>query len=112
MIDMKILLALLGLTLTAQTAHQVTISWTDPNNPTGTQYNVYRATGPCTGSPTFAKILGPVSGLIVNDTTIALGAYCYYVTATNGTVESLPSPTAGATVLPFAPTSISITAIK
>lgn len=95
----------------AQTlTHSVTLTWTDPNNPTGTQYNIYRATGQCSGNPAFTKIAGPIAGLTTNDTSVTIGPYCYYVTATNGTVESAPSPTAGVTVTPFAPSSLTLVA--
>ncbi|MDE1766546.1 MAG: hypothetical protein KGI27_09810 [Thaumarchaeota archaeon] len=108
-------LLLIGV-LHTQTAHQVILTWTDPNNPQGTQYNVYRQTSACPAqAPTttdgFTKInLTPVSGLTYVDTPVQVGVvYCYLVTAASGTVESGPSPDAGATPLPFSPVTLQIT---
>lgn len=93
----------------AQTPHTVTLTWTDPNNPTGTEYNIYKASGVCTGSPTFAKVnTAPVAGLTFIDSGVAVGAYCYYITATNGTQESAPSPEVNPLVIPFAPVSLQV----
>lgn len=113
----KLLLAgVLVLAGKAQTAHQVTLLWGDPNNPAGTEYNVYRQASACpTAPPTtlvgFTKINpAPVSGLTFTDTPVAVGtAYCYVVTALVGSDESGPSPDAGATPLPFSPASLQVT---
>lgn len=116
-------LVLLALTLfqfistgVAQTAHTVTLTWTDPNNPAGTQYNIYRQTAGCPATaPTttagFTKLnVAPVTGLTFADSPVLVGTvYCYVVTATNGAVESGPSPDVGATPLPFSPVTLQIT---
>ena len=111
-----ILAGLMALALRGQTPHTVTLSWTDPNNPTGTQYNVYRQTSACPATAPatvagFTKLNStPVTGLSFVDTPVLVGTtYCYVVTATNGTVESGPSPDAGAAPLPFSPASLQIT---
>jgi hypothetical protein len=68
------------------------------SNPSLT-YNVYRASM-CAG--TFAKInAAPVTATIYLDNQPAPGSYCYQVTAVLGGVESNPSNTATATILPL-----------
>lgn len=105
-------LVLFAAALLAQTAHTVVLTWTDPNNPAGATYNVYRANGACSSNPTFASLVStPVSGLTFTDTGVTVGqTYCYHITAVIGTVESAPGPNAGATVLPFSPASLQISA--
>lgn len=100
----------------AQTPHTVTLTWTDPNNPTGTMYNVYRQPSACPATPPvstsgFTKLTTtPQSGFTYTDSGVLVGTvYCYLVTATNGTAESGPSPDAGATPLPFSPATLQIT---
>jgi hypothetical protein len=93
----------------AQAAHTVTLAWTDALNPTGTTYSVYKATGLCSGTPTFAKIATAVSSMTYTDSSVAPGNYCYEVTATSGGVESAPSNTAGAPVPSFAPSQLAVT---
>lgn len=62
-------------------------------------YNVYRASS-CSG--TFPKInSAPVSATIYLDNQPPPGSYCYQVTAVLNDVESSPSNTATATVLPL-----------
>lgn len=112
-----LILSLLVLACLGQTAHKVVLNWTDPNNPAGTQYNIYRQTSACPAqAPTttqgFTKLNPtPATGLTYTDTPVQVGVvYCYLVTATNGTVESGPSPDAGATPIPFSPVTLQITA--
>jgi hypothetical protein len=105
-----ILLVLLSLCLVAQTAtHSVSLVWQDALNPTGTTYSVYRATGLCSGTPTFSKIASALTVLTYSDTTVTPGNYCYEVTATVNSMESAPSNTAGAPVPSFPPQTLSIT---
>lgn len=67
------------------------------SNPSLT-YNVYRASS-CSGA--FAKInTAPVTGTIYLDNQPPPGSYCYRVTAVLNGVESNPSNTATATILP------------
>lgn len=113
LITSTLMLGLAGL-LKAQTQHSATLSWTDPSNPTGTTYNVYRQTSACPATePTslagFTKLnTSIVTGLTFTDSTVTPGSYCYLVTAVVGSAESGPSPDAGASVLPFAPVSLTI----
>jgi hypothetical protein len=43
------------------------------------------------------------------DSTVTPGTYCYVVTFTNPTATSGPSNTAAATILPAAPTNVTVT---
>lgn len=109
---MKLLTTLLLLTqalLSAQTTHSVTLTWVDSLNPVGTTYTVYRATGLCSGTPTFSKIASALVAKTYQDTTVTPGNYCYAVTATANGMESAQSNTALAPVPSFAPTGLSLT---
>lgn len=62
-------------------------------------YNVYRANS-CAG--TFAKInVVPVTGTVFLDNQPPPGSYCYQVTAVLNSMESEPSNSAAATILPL-----------
>jgi len=105
---MKLAIGLLCVTCMAQTQHVVTLTWTDTANPSGTTYSVYRATGLCSGSPTFSKIASAVAPKTYDDTSVTPGNYCYQVTATANGMESAPSNTAMAPVPAFAPAQLQI----
>ncbi len=109
---MKLLLPLLlfvGLCAAQAQQHSVTLTWQDASNPSGTTYSVYRASGLCSGSPTFAKISSGVSVKTYVDATVTPGTYCYQVTATAAGMESAPSNSALAPVPSFSPSSLSVT---
>lgn len=89
--------------------HSVTLTWQDTQNPSGTTYNVKRATGLCTGTPTFSTIATAVAPKTYVDNAVQTGNYCYVVTATFNGVESAPSNTAAAAVPSFPPTSLQVT---
>lgn len=89
--------------------HSVSLAWTDPNNPAGTTYSVYRATGLCSGNPSYSKIATGIVGKTYVDTTVTPGNYCYYGTATFAGMESGPSPTAGGAVPSFPPATLQVT---
>lgn len=92
------------------TTHSVTLTWTDTLNPTtGTTYSVYRATGLCSGTPTFAKIATALTAKTYSDTTVQPGPYCFEVTATFNGVESAPSNTVQPNVPAFAPSGLAFT---
>jgi uncharacterized protein (DUF2141 family) len=95
----------------AQTAtHKVTLTWTDALNPAGsTTYTVYRATGLCSGTPTFSKLATGVATLTFADSTVTPGNYCFAVSATVAGVESALSVSALATVPAFMPTALQVT---
>lgn len=106
-------LALLTLALAAVLSAQspsVTLTWTDTLNPPSTQYNVYRATGACapTGLTFSKRNATPIAPKTYTETGVPGGTYCYYVTATDGALESAPSTTAAAGVPPSAPGGLSI----
>lgn len=103
-----VLLVVFAGPICAQGAHSVTLGWTDTVNPSGTTYNVYRATSTCTGSPTFSKIASAVAVKTYVDSAVTVNDYCYQVTAFLNSAESAPSNSVLAAVLPFAPTGLSI----
>lgn len=74
----------------------------------GSGYNTYRFQGACPAvvDPTqFTKLNPtPFTGVTYEDDTVIPGTYCYFLTFTDGTQESVPSMTVQGTVLPAAPT--------
>jgi hypothetical protein len=110
---MKIVIAVLffalSLSASAQAAHSVNLTWADSTNPTGTTYNVYRATGLCSGTPAFSKIASAVAAKTYQDSTVTPGNYCYAVTASLFGAESPQSNTVNPSIQPFAPTGLSFT---
>lgn len=107
--QLLIVFLILAAGLQAQTTHSVTLTWTDTLNPSGTTYTVYRATGLCSGTPTFSKLASALTGKTYLDSTVIPGNYCYEVTATLNGMESAPSNTAGAPVPSFPPSQLSVT---
>jgi hypothetical protein len=97
---MLIMLALV-IPLAAQASHSVTLTWVDTQNPTGTTYNVKRATGTCTGTPSFSTISSAVAVKTYTDSTVTVGNYCYIVTAVFSSIESAPSYSVNPVVGPF-----------
>lgn len=109
-------LVVIGLVLSsgvAQTNRTVTLAWQDNSNPVGTQYNVYKATGACSGSgQTFTKVnTNRISVKTFDDPIVPGNTACYYVTAVkaDGSSESMPSNTAQAVAGLFGPTNLVIT---
>jgi len=102
------LLAFWASVLMAQTQHSVTVSWTDVLNPAGTTYSVYRATGLCSGTPTFSKIASALTVKTYLDSTVIPGNYCYAATASVNGMESAQSNTAGVAVPSFPPTALTV----
>ena len=97
------LLVLLTLAIPAFAAHSVQLSWTDSD--TGVTFNVYRATAACSTNPSFTLHTSGGTPLTYTDSTVGVGKFCYYVTGvdTASGLESLPSNSADAKVLPKAP---------
>ena len=97
----------------AQTGtHNVTLNWT-PSTDTGGTVNVYRALAACSTNPTFTQLkTGVAAAGPFIDTGVAVGNFCYRVTAVVGGAESAPSNTASATVLPQSPTNLVVTATQ
>jgi len=103
-------LLLMASVAVAQAAtHSVTLTWVDASNPAGTTYNVYRATGLCSGTPTFSKIGSAVTVKTYTDASVTPGNYCYQVTAIFGGAESVPSNSVNPNVPAFAPTALTYT---
>ena len=92
----------------AQTQHTATLTWADTSNPAGTTYSVYRATGLCSGTPTFSKIASAIAVKTYVDNTVTPGNYCYAVTATANGMESAQSNLALAPVPSFAPSGLNV----
>lgn len=86
----------------------VSLAWEDVLNPAGTAYNVYRAPGQCSTSSVFSMISSGITLKTYDDTGLSTGTYCYHVTATANGLESLPSNTASAKVLPHPPTKLTV----
>lgn len=109
-----LLLSLLFSFTCASVAQQrkVILTWTDNANPSGTTYSVKRATGICSGTPNFSTLASGVAAKTYEDTTVTVGNYCYVVTATFGGLESAPSNTAGAPVLPKPPSIDNVTVAR
>jgi|SRR6266481_630027 len=89
-------------------AHNAVLTWSAPDDVVSTSaYNVYRANGLCNvdGSLvglTFSRLNSTaISALTYTDSTVQVAhSYCYYGTQVQNAIESLPSNTAGGTVLP------------
>ena len=93
----------------AQTTHSVTLTWLDSLNPAGTTYSVYRASGLCSGTPSFAKLITGLSAKTFQDTTVTPGPFCYTVTAVVNGVESAQATPVNPTVPAFTPTGLGAT---
>src|SRR5579872_3227588 len=97
-----------GLASAQTLQHSATLTWTDTVNPSGTTYNVYRATGLCSGTPTFSKLATAVTPKTYQDTTVTPGSYCFAVTAVFQGVESPMSNSVVANVPTFPPAQLSV----
>lgn len=95
-------------------SHSVALTWTastDSTTATPGTVNVYRATGACptSGIGTLsytALATGQAPAGTYTDSTVTVGTYCYYVTATIGGVASGPSSTFLAGIGPAAPATL------
>lgn len=105
----KILLLLFlvcGIAFAQTPTHSATLTWTDTVNPSGTTYDVYRATAACPtggviGTLTYTLLNStPLSVMTYTDTTVtAATTYCYYLTAVGTTgLQSAPSGTVQGTI--------------
>jgi len=93
---------LFGFSLLAQNQRTVVLTWEDTRNPAGTTYSVFRATGLCSGTPTFSKIATAVTQKTYSDTGVTIGNnYCYTVAAALNGVESAQSNQAPVLIQPF-----------
>lgn len=102
------LLLFAGLSLYAQTGRQVVLNWTASTTP-GVSYNVYRGTGSCVPTLAFTKLnANPVTAVTYTDNNVAIGTYCYHVTAELAGLESVPSNSVGAPVPPLAPSGLTV----
>ena len=88
----------------AATPHTVTLTWEDNLNPEGMLYSVYEGRGRCTQSPIMIKVAQDIT-VKTYTKDVAIGNYCYHVTASFEGIESLPSNQAVAEVRPWSPTN-------
>jgi hypothetical protein len=99
-------LALAGAIPANAQGHTANLNWTAPSDTVaGSTYNVYRSAGVCPatapGTLTWTKLTAtPVASLSFTDSTITVGAWCYYVTQVQAGIESVPSVPAGGTAQP------------
>jgi hypothetical protein len=99
-------LALLAALPVNAQGHTASLNWTAASDAVaGSTYNVYRAAGSCPatapGTLTWTKLTATsISSLSFTDSTITVGAWCYYVTQVQVSIESLPSVPAGGTAQP------------
>jgi hypothetical protein len=103
------LLLTVSISLAQAATHSVTLTWIDASNPAGTTYNVYRATGLCSGTPTFSRIASALTVKTFTDSTVSPGNYCFQVTAVFSGSESAPSNSVNPNVPAFSPTSLTFT---
>jgi hypothetical protein len=105
-------LALLASGAQAQ-AHSATLSWTAPSDAvSGSTYNVYRASGSCPatvtpGSP-WVQLKTGLTTTSYTDSTITVGAWCFYVTQVQASIESAPSTDAGGTAHPNSVVTVTV----
>ena len=117
---LAVLFFVLFTSLLAAQQHSVTLSWTagDTNTTPLDTYNVYKASGACTGTPTFTKLVSVAPTALCTtaapcsyqDLAVTAGSsYCYAVTALNGGLESGKSPFASAVIPTFFPPGVPAT---
>lgn len=70
----------------------ISLTWLDPLNSSSTTYNIYRAPISCNITTPFLTIKTGVTSKTYDDLNVQPGTYCYYITAVNGTSESIKSP--------------------
>lgn len=97
--------------------HQVTLTYSASSDSTSTApgtVNVFRGSGSCPASGIsglgFSQIssTAPAAGPFT-DSTVGVGNWCYYVTATiNGATSTNQSNTVQAVILPLAPSNLAI----
>ena len=118
----KILLFISLLILSAPSyaqGHSAVITWSAPSDAiVGETYNVYRAPLACSAAVTGGAIIPgpgwtklnstPITALTYTDATITAGSWCYYVSAVQNGVESIPSSPIGGTAKPNTVTIVTI----
>ena len=108
-IRLLLALSLLVVPVRAQSAHTVTITWTDTANPAGTTYTIYRASAACSTNPTLTKLVSGLTVKTYTDSTVTNGTtYCYAATANGPGGESAFSNQAPAVII-APPNAITIT---
>lgn len=99
-------------------AHSASFKWTASTDlpgtiPSGSGYNMFRASGVCpvSGIPAGATQLNttPIAALVFTDSTVQAGSWCYYATTTISGTQSGPSNTVTAAIPVAPPTNVIIT---
>jgi hypothetical protein len=94
-----------------QSPHSVQLNWNaSPDqaaNPT-LSYNIYKAPTACTNTPVFTKLAATAAdALTFTDSSVSVGqSLCYQVTSVLNGLESVPSNSVTAVILPGAPSSL------
>lgn len=97
---LALLSVFLALPIFAQAAPKgVNLAWSDPTNPTGTTYTVYRSPGLCSGTPTWAALASGLTVKTYRDLP-GVGQFCYKVDAVLSGIESSGSNTTNPIVPP------------
>jgi hypothetical protein len=107
---------MLSVSASAQ-AHSVTLTFTrsvDDTSAAGQGYTTWRLASACPASVTSTTGFIAVNATLFTtttytDSTVVPGKYCYVITFTSGSASSVPSNTGAATILPAAPTNVTIT---
>lgn len=99
----------------ALAGHSVTLEWTSSPD-AGVTYNIYRAAVSCptSGIPSAPTKIGTgINLLTYTDSAVSVGStYCYYATASLSGLESVPSNTVQAVILPSPPTALVVASTK
>lgn len=99
-------------------AHSVQLTYTKSTDDTGAAgqgYTAYRLSGACPSTaPTTTTGFTALNttlftGTTYTDTTVVPGQYCYILTFTSAAAQSVPSNDVAATILPAAPTNVTVT---
>jgi len=90
-------------------AASVTLAWQDTQNPPNSvTYTLYRAPQACAQNPQFAAVKEGIVPKTYVDVGLAVGRYCYQVTAVDNAtqLESLPSNQVDVKNIPLTPTNL------
>lgn len=111
------ILALSALFVGQASAHSATLGFTksaDDTGAVGQGYSTWRMPSACPASVTSTSGFTKLNPTLFTsnsyvDPNLAPGVYCYVVTFTTSSATSGPSGSAAATILPAAPTGVTIT---
>jgi len=90
-------------------AASITLAWQDTQNPSNSvTYTLYRAPQACAQNPQFTPVQAGIVPKTYVDAGLAVGRYCYQVTAVDNAtqLESLPSNQVDVKNIPLTPTNL------